>query len=71
MTEVSNSDGFHARWEAEHRVLSGEAAPQELVELADEGVGVRGGRDVGELRDGDAAAGAAERGRERTSAKTV
>ena len=58
MTEVSNSDGFHARWEAEHRVLSGEAAPQELVELADdltekvnealqqladEGVGVRGG----------------------------
>ena len=43
MTEVSNSDGFHARGEAEHRVLSGEAAPQELVELADEGVGVRGG----------------------------
>lgn len=43
MTEVSNSDGFHARWEAEHRVLSGEAAPQELVELADEGVGVRSG----------------------------
>ena len=39
---MSNSDGFHARWEAEHRVLSGEAEPQELLELGDEGVVARG-----------------------------